>query len=362
MLRHINQGEIIMALTLAQIRANLQAQDNKKLSSGSADATIYPHWNIPEGTTAKIRFLPDPKQSNTTGYFWVERSMIKLPFVGVKGQPDSKRVEVQVPCVEMYGKEYTCPILTQIRPWFKDSNLEELARKYWKKKSYIFQGFVRENPLNDDKVPENPIRRFLISPQIYNIIHMSLMDTELEKIPTDYEAGLDFIINKTSKGGYADYSTSKWSRKESALSSEELAAIEKYDLFNLVDFLPKKPTDVELKVIEEMFEASIDGRPYDTEAWGSYYKPFGVNTESTKVFGSRPPAASPTATSSTATSSAADNDADNDNENEGASSSHEPPFDVPEISEPVQVAKSKPTNQRAEDILAMIRSRSKVSS
>jgi hypothetical protein len=40
--------------------------------------------------------------------------------------------------------------------------------------------------------------------------------------------------------------------------------------------LPKKPTDVELKVIKEMFEASVDGQPYDTERWGQYFRPAGV--------------------------------------------------------------------------------------
>ena len=48
-----------------------------------------------------------------------------------------------------------------------------MGRKYWKKKSYIFQGFVTQNPLNEDSTPENPIRRFIIGPQIFNIIRRS---------------------------------------------------------------------------------------------------------------------------------------------------------------------------------------------
>jgi hypothetical protein len=32
-----------------------------------------------------------------------------------------------------------------------------------------------------------------------------------------------------------------------------------------------------LKVIKEMFEASVDGQPYDTERWGQYFRPAGVN-------------------------------------------------------------------------------------
>jgi hypothetical protein len=30
-------------------------------------------------------------------------------------------------------------------------------------------------------------------------------------------------------------------------------------------------------VIKEMFEASVDGQPYDTERWGQYFRPAGVN-------------------------------------------------------------------------------------
>jgi hypothetical protein len=48
-------------------------------------------------------------------------------------------------------------------------------------------------------------------------------------------------------------------------------------LFNLSDFLPKKPTDVELKVMKEMFEASVDGEAYDMDRWGQYFKPAGMS-------------------------------------------------------------------------------------
>jgi len=48
-------------------------------------------------------------------------------------------------------------------------------------------------------------------------------------------------------------------------------------LFNLNDFLPKKPTDVELKVMKEMFEASVDGEAYDMDKWGQYFRPAGMS-------------------------------------------------------------------------------------
>jgi len=259
--------------TLAEIRAKLQAQTSKPQGEGGGDNAIYPHWNIAENTEAVVRFLPDKDPNNT--FFWTERAMIKLPFNSIKGDASSSPLLVQVPCMEMYGE--ACPVLAEVRPWFKDKSLEDMGRKYWKKRSYIFQGFVNEDPLNESTTPENPIRRFIIGPQIFNIIRGALLDPEMEDLPTDYVRGVDFRINKTSKGGYADYSTSKWSRRESALTEAQNNAINTHGLYNLNDFLPKKPSEVELKVMKEMFESSVNGEPYDTEKFGNYFKPAGMS-------------------------------------------------------------------------------------
>jgi hypothetical protein len=166
----------------------------------------------------------------------------------------------------------------------------------------------------------------------------------MENLPTDYQAGLDFNVKKTSKGGYADYSTSTWSRKESALTADEAAAIEQFGLYNLNDFLPNKPSDVELKVIKEMFEASVDGQPYDPDRWANYYKPSGFQGGSSNE--SAPRAAAPAA----APAPAAQHD----------DLPFEPDEDTPVASAPVAApAAAKPSSQRAEDILAMIRNRQK---
>ena len=324
-----------MATTLAEIRAKLQATEGRGNKQSGGDNAIYPHWNIAEGSTTRIRFLPDGNTKNS--FFWAERAMIRLPFAGVKGQSDSKPIIVQVPCMEMYGE--ACPILAEVRPWFKDPTLEEMGRKYWKKKSYVFQGFVRENALSDDQPPENPIRRFTISPQIFNIIKAALMDPEMEELPTDLQRGLDFQIIKTSKGGYADYSTSKWSRKETALTEVEQAAVDQFGLFNLSDFLPKKPSDVDLRILKEMFEASVDGQSYDADKWGAYYKPYGLNIGT-------PVAAASDDTPAVAVAAKSVAEVDE-------------PDEAPAPTAPVQapVADAKPSSQKAEDILAMIRNR-----
>jgi len=318
--------------SLADIRARLAAQENKSTGNNypQSDGAIYPHWKMDEGALASMRFLPDADTGNS--FFWIERQVIKLPFNGVKGDINSKQVTVQVPCVEMFGEN--CPVLAEVRPWYKDETLKEMANKYWKKRSYLFQGFVRQNPIGEDETPANPIRRFVISPQIFTLIKASLMDPEMEELPTDYVRGLDFNIKKTTKGQYADYSTSNWSRKESALTEVEQAAIEAHGLYNLADFLPKKPSEAELRVIKEMFEASVDGRPYDVDKWGAYYRlgvqaPAGAATTTVATPAPAPAAPAPVAEA------------------------------APEAT-PAPVAEAAPadtSSDKAQDILAMIRAR-----
>jgi hypothetical protein len=247
----------------------------------------------------------------------------------------------------------TCPILTEVRPWFKDKSLEDMGRKYWKKRSYVMQGFVRENPITDDK-SDKAIRRFIIGPQIFQIIKSALMDPELEELPTDYARGLDFRVSKTSKGGYADYSTSKWARKETALTEAEATAIDSQGLYNLGDFLPKRPGEEELKVMKEMFEASVDGQAYDVDRWGSYFRPAGMQ----KPEGSAPAPAMAAAASATATPVEVSAPAPTP-----VAEMAPAPVATPEEmgatpTAPVQTPASPAgSGQKAEDILAMIRSR-----
>jgi len=320
--------------SLAEIRAKLREQENKSSgNSGGGDNGIFPFWNLKEGEEAVIRFLPDGDPDNT--FFWAERAMIKLPFQGVKGG-DAKPVQVQVPCMEMWNE--TCPILSEVRPWFKDKSLEDMGKKYWKKRSYLFQALVVDSPMKEDTTPENPIRRLIIGPQIFQIVRAALLDPEMEDLPTDYLRGVDFRISKGSKGGYADYGASKWSRRERALSDEEQDAVKAHGLFKLKDYLPKKPTDVELKVIKEMFEASVDGEAFDLEKWGQYYRPSGMSAATGDPVNRPAPAAKA---------------APVDDE--------EVPFDdEPKAATPApkaQETKSSSGDSKAQDILSMIRAR-----
>jgi hypothetical protein len=102
--------------------------------------------------------------------------------------------------------------------------------------------------------------------------------------------------------------------------------------------LPKKPTEAELRIIKEMFEASVDGRPYDNERWGNYYRPYGLEA----------PAGATTVSTSATTETRAPVTAP------VAEPIHS---DEPEaVSTPVVVPQAA-SSDKTQDILAMIRAR-----
>ena len=159
----------------------------------------------------------------------------------------------------------------------------------------------------------------------------------MEEMPTDYVKGVDFRITKTTKGGYADYSTSKWSRRERALDEAERAAIDTHGLHNLGDFRPKEPTEAEVKIIKELFEKSVEGEAYDLEQYGQYFRPAGMAYNAPQT----PKAEAPAATTAPASEPA--------------------PAPVTESAPaPQPAATTAPAGdsaKRAEDILKLIRSR-----
>jgi gp32 DNA binding protein like len=346
-----------MSKTLDEIRKKLQALDTKPSGSRGGDKTIYPHWNIPEGTQAVLRLAPDADPDNT--FFWAERQLIKLPFAGIKGQDEHKAVTVQVPCMEMWDGLNSCPILNEVRPMWKDKSLEETARKYWKKRTYFFQGFVETDPMNEQEKPENPIRKFIIGPQIFAIIKAALMDPDMgPHSPVDYINGINFIVAKTSKGGFADYSTSKWARKDSSLTPEHMAAIEQYGLVKLSEYLPKKPTPEQLAIIFELFQSSIDGELYDPERFSKHYKPFGFDAADSAddadggegkrakpVYAPRTTGVPVTPPKTVIQAKVADDDT--------------PPFDPDPVPAKEAVVETATAGKSPQEILAMIRNRNK---
>lgn len=257
--------------SLDEIRAKLNKTNSTRAPSSTSSGDIYPFWNADNDTTTVIRLLPDADTDNT--FFWRERQIIRIPFASVEGHPELENVTVEVPCVEMYGRENKCPILSETRPWWK-TDKEELARRYWPAKTYIYQGFVRDGHIDEQEAPQNPIRRFVIAKSIHKIIEASLLDPEMENLPTHYDNGTDFKITKKQDGKYASYGTSGFARRESSLTVDERDAVDEFGLFDLSGFLPRKPQQEDLDIIYAMFEESLkEGDSVYRLEWASKYRP-----------------------------------------------------------------------------------------
>ena len=87
--------------------------------------------------------------------------------------------------------------------------------------------------------------------------------------------------------------------------------------------------------MKEMFEASVDGEPYDMERWGQYFKPAGMSQETGDPVKTTPKASAPVA---------------HDDEDETP---------APKAASAPKAEASSGDSSKAQDILAMIRNRQK---
>jgi len=263
-----------MAADLQQMRQLIREENDRKSGNRSfgGDRTFYPIFNIPEKGTAVVRFLPDQDENNP--WFWVEKQTIRLEFAGLVGDRVSNEpVSVTVPCLDMFAPR-SCPIIAATRQWWNTD--EKLARKYWKRRSYIAQGLVTSSPFEELDAPENSIRLFRFGTKLIEKLKAGLMDDEMENSPIDYLNGTDFKIKRTRQGDFNNYDTSEWSRRSRPLTESEHMAIERYGLFNLKDFLGTRPDAKGVEIIKAMFHDSVEGKPFDLAAYGEYYKPYGM--------------------------------------------------------------------------------------
>ena len=233
---------------------------------------LFPVWSIPQGSTAKLRFVPDGDTANRQ--WWVQRDRIHLPFTDPTNLKTGKTY-VAVPT------DGNCAIMQQCRAWFKEEGKESVnGRAYWKKPKYLMHGFVRSSTfVETDRTGE--LREFILSPQLQKLIvgFLEVHGATLTATPDALVDGISFNVTRGSKAGFADYSTSGFARNCDSLTDAEFAVTGKNG-----ELLPKlsarldAPLTPEVrKVIEDMFVASYDGHEYDESRWGEYFKPIKLN-------------------------------------------------------------------------------------
>ncbi len=234
-----------MTLTLDQLQAAFKKNENE---GNNLPNNYYPFWRMNDGESATVRFLPDANKDNPFG-FMVEKLMHTLQ---INGENKS------IPCLKMYDDE-DCPICKVSSEYYKKDDKTN-GKKYWRKKQYITQALIVEDPLPADdttnETHEGKVRYLTLGYQIYNVIKEAFESGELDEVPFAYNGGCDFIIKKSKQGDYSTYAVgSRFARKSTDLAEDQLAIVED-NLGDLSDLLPKHPG---ADKVQGMLEAALTG-------------------------------------------------------------------------------------------------------
>lgn len=235
--------------TLAELKAQYAADTKPQGGGNRNNGKYYPFWDMPTNQRCVVRFLPDLNEDNPRG-FLVEKVFHNLT---INGQRET------VPCLSMYDED--CPICKLSQDYYKAKD-ETNGKKYWRKKQYVAQAIVVEDPIAADaatgETHAGKVRFFALGFQIHNIIKDAFAseDDPLESIPYEFNDGYDFVIKKTEKGGYADYTVgTKFLSKQRALSEEEIAEVSE-GMVDLTTLLPKNPG---IEKVQALLNADLNG-------------------------------------------------------------------------------------------------------
>lgn len=244
-----------MSLNLSLDQLKGAFKNESQGGEGKFTSTYYPFYNMKPGQRVVVRFLPDLNESNPYG-FLVEKVTHNLTINGQRRT---------VPCLGMYDED--CPVCKVSRDFYAVKD-DVNGKKYWKKRSYIGQVLVVEDPLpaNADtgETYQGKCMPIILGIQIYNIIKDAFGSDELEAVPYDFANGYDFIIKKTEMGQYSSYVTgTKFANRQRPLTDEELAEAEAH-MVDLSTLLPNNPGE---EFVRTRLNADMNGS--DIEESGS---------------------------------------------------------------------------------------------
>lgn len=282
-----------MALSIAELRNRINAQPKQ---STQTESSIFSFSKLEPGDQVRIRFVADADENDV---FWRPLCTRRLKFNSLKlanGSLVANQAYASIPAfmmkkgesdpVKLLSISHMMPnelyysnddvINTKIKPlWDGTPEGTALYNRFGRTERYIFQGFVRSEGY------ETKLYRFIINKDLFNIIKGCLGDDEIDAIPSDPIHGREFILKVSEKTAningtprlVKDYSTSKWSSKETPLTEEEQAWLDANQAYVLKNFIPSRPTIEQEKVMIEMFDASYNDEPYDVAKWGKIFKP-----------------------------------------------------------------------------------------
>lgn len=283
-----------MTLDLNALRAKYTAETAKiKNSSNNFTATVFDFRNLKVGDSVRIRFIDDTEPNDV---FWRERRTRNLKFNSVKDTTGAVLNQATYVDIPAFNKKFD-EVLWSNPPaeylyandedviqkrignfWDGTDTGKELYNKFKRRKTYVMRGFLESDVEGYER---NKVYRFIVTEDLFNLISSFMSDKEIADVPTHKQNGLDFIINVTGKNSningktqeVKDYTTSKYARKETPLSQEELNYLANNELPPLITYVYPRPNAEQENAMIEMFEAIMQDEPYDVNRWGKFYKP-----------------------------------------------------------------------------------------
>lgn len=239
-----------MALSIEQLRNAFKKQDQggeKQEGNNGFWDKFYKFYSMDYDETVEFRFLPDADEENPLGFI-VENKHHKF---NVNGKTKT------IACSQMYGKSCAC---CETSKKFYDAGDAATGKVFWRRIDYLVQGLILKSPFEYPiKADENPVRLLSLGPKLYKVIESKIMAGDMDEMPYDMVTGYNFRINKTKQGEYADYSTSDFARKSSAIPDNLLGNIEMYDIKNY------RHTEIERPQMESLIEAYLTGHSYEED-------------------------------------------------------------------------------------------------
>jgi hypothetical protein len=244
---------------LDAFKAKYQEKKNKASGTGTRTFTntnYYPFWFMDTTMEIPVRFLPNKDPNDP--WFMLERDMHEIPVNGKMRK---------IPCLKNYDKHASCPMCEKSIEFYNLEGKKSVrGGQLYRKRKYLTQALVIKDPL-----PANPetgekfdgkLAVLLIGSKIYESIDIAIEDGDVEGNPVSYYNGYNFTIKQTKNGDYSDYSRSKFDRKPSELTEEQIEYVEE----NLVELSSLLPTQPSLDFIYETLNAFLGGNVYAVSA------------------------------------------------------------------------------------------------
>lgn len=243
--------------TIAELRAYLKQESEKKTGGEfTQNKEIYPFWNMPVGSVARIRILPDANEDNPRTFYEYKYNHSLI----IKG----KKRNVQ--CLSQYGEK--CPICELSKAFYKEQGKESKDGKFfYRKKSALVNILVLDDPLSPDpetgETYKGKVTKTILGHQLLTKMLSSITDVlePMENDPWDFDKGYDFFIKKGQNGQHATYDVeSKFATRSSAIPAEYRESIE---LVNLSSCLAPNPG---YEKIEALLNNHLHGSDIEDEA------------------------------------------------------------------------------------------------